>query len=596
MTYAKKHAASLLERDGTLIGDAVTLLAKAFDISWYDEEDGPGHGTLSFPLSDSGAAQLLPGRYIQIYDIDTTDARFTFMIEGNPDYRVIQEGEDFEQTMTVEGRGWGCAFDKVIILPSAALSVRLDTQWRLFSFASPDFPNAGSWTSADELYEYLDGVSYGFRYQQAPDGLLYPSPIGWPFNTSLNIYDPDSPPGADYVDTFWIWPTGEESSLGWAFFRNTWTADDDNIYTYAVTGDNFFTLFLEGIPVLGEADEVHCWLGWKDESTFFEAGDYSIAAVVENPDWPVALNPGGFLQNIYKLGLNNLPELHVLSSDSSWTCLFVDAGGYWPGWSPGQIIDTLILESAGRGCLISYDAHTFSDTTDTNGDAWRPADPDFDSPYIPSFAVSVGSTIMAALDQMADEGISHWHVHPDTLVLDMVRARAPSPSSAATLNGTNLRALERNATAPYANALLVQWENGYVWVEDAGEITAYQDRIEDIYSSDAASEADAIRLGKTELARRAQAGYPSIVAVVEPVSTTDCPYEAFVVGDYVTVPAVGGGTEVVRVLAIAADHDDEGNARWTVEMNAKLEVPERRTNDLLRTIGGRNQIIRGVAE
>lgn len=593
--YPRQVYAVLYDRDGVSVigGDP---LATAFDMTWYDEEDGPGHGTLSLALSEPGAAQLLPGRYIDLRDDASDDSRFTFKIEGNPEYKIVQEGEEFAQIMTVEGRGWGCAFDETIILPAAVLSLRLDTSWRLFSFASPDFPNLTGWTSAQELYEYLDGVAYGYRYQQAPDGLLYPSPIGWPYNTSLNVYDPDSPPGASYVDTFWIWPTGEESSLGWAFFRNTFTTPDDNVYTYAVTGDNFFTLFIEGTPVLGEADEVNCWLGWKDESTFFETGTYSIAAVVENPDWPVALNPGGFLQNVYTLGANNLPETNILSSDSSWSCVFVDAGGYWPGWTPGQIIDKLITESVARGALVAYNSHTFDDDQDSDALDWRPSDPDFDSPYVPSFAVQVGSTVMAALGQMHAEGLIHWHVQPGVMILDVQRARAGSPSSSATLSGSNLRALERNSTAPYANALLVQWENGFVWVVDSAEVSSFGTRVEDIYSSDATSEADATRLGNQELARRAQAGFPSVVAVVEPTSAADCPYEAFFVGDYVTIPAVGGGTELVRVLSIAFSHDDEGNAIWTLELNAKLEVPERRTNDLLRTIGGRNQVIRGVAE
>lgn len=590
--------AQLLDHTGAVVaGDP---LANAFGITWFDERDGPGHGSLSLSLSEAGAAELLPGRYINCLvstgSGGTPRVRFTFEIEGNPEYKIIQEGEEHDQIITVEGRGWGCVFDQTNIEPGANMTLRLDSSWRLFSFASPDFPNTAGWVAAQELYEYLDGVTYGYRYQQASDGLYYPAPIGWPFNTSLNIYDPDSPPGANYTETYWIWPPGEELSVGWAFFRNTFVAATDDVYTYAITGDNFFTLFLEGIPVLGENEEVHCWLGWKDEGTFLEAATYSIAAVVENPDWPLT-NPGGFLQNVYKIGAGNLPETHVLSSDDSWQCLFVDAGGYWPGWTPGQILDTLISESVARGSLSVYDSHTFTDTVDSNGDAWRPSDPAFDSPYVPSFAVEVGSSIMETLNQMVAEGLGHWHAQPGSLVLDVWRAREGTPSSSATLAaGVNLRALERNATAAYANALLVQWVNGYIRVEDSAEIIARGDRIEDFYSTDATSEADAERLGLQELARRTQTGFPAIVVVVEPTSAADCPYEAYFVNDWVTVPAVGGGTEIVRVLSIAASHDDEGVVIWTLELNAKLSVPERRTNDLLRTIGGRNQIIRGTVQ
>jgi hypothetical protein len=216
---------------------------------------------------------------------------------------------------------------------------------------------------------------------------------------------------------------------------------------------------------------------------------------------------------------------------------------------------------------------------------------DVDRPDIPTFSVEVGSTILSALGQMHDSGYINWHVRPGTLILDMYRARLPSsPSSSATLaGGVNLLAYERNATAPYANALMVQWEGGYIIVEDAAAITAYGTRVEDVYSSDAPSEQEAELQGINELIRRAQSSYPALVAAVEPTSAADCPYEAFEVGEWVTVP---GGT-IVRVLSINCTQDQEGWAIWTLELNERLDVPERRTNKLLQQIGGRNQVIRG---
>ncbi len=180
----------------------------------------------------------------------------------------------------------------------------------------------------------------------------------------------------------------------------------------------------------------------------------------------------------------------------------------------------------------------------------------------------------------------------------MVRGRAPAgPTSAATLTaGVNLVILERSATAPYANSLMVQWEGGYVVVDDTAAITAMQTRVEDGFSTDAPSEEEAIVQGENELLRRAQSQYPAIVTVVEPVSTADCPYEAFETGDYVTFPTPNGGTEVVRCLSIKCDQDDLGYAIWTLELNAKLDVPERKTTRLLQQLGGRNQVVRGSVQ
>lgn len=585
--------AQLLDYDGTPV--AGEPLAEAFDIDWYDEWNGPGRGSCSLALSLAGSAELLPGRYVNCL-IDGS-VKFTFKIEGNPEYHIIERGEEHEQIIVVAGRGWACTFDEALVYPEAPLDFLVPTSWRLFSFASPSFPNDVTWTAADELYEYLDGVSYGYRYQQAPDGLLYPSPIGFPYPLSSNVYDPLSPPGPDYLPTYWIWPTGEELSLGWAFFRKQITIPTDGAYTFALTGDNYFTIFIEGIPLLGEINEIHCWLGWQEGSIFLEAGTYMVAAVVENPDWPVALNPGGFICDIYALGVNNAPDTLVTASDNSWNSSFVDAGGYWPGWTPGQIIQKLIDEAVARSEMAIYSSDTFTAMDDTDGDEWRPFDPTFDSPYVPSFAINIGTTIMDALMQLNEEGFINWHVQPGTLILDVYRARPPgAPSSAATLAaGVNLVALERNATAPYANRLLVQWGNSqYIVVDDVAAQAAYGTVVNDVYSSDATSEADATRIGETELAKRAQGAFPSIVVGVEPTGAADCPYDAYATGDWVTVPAVGGGTELVRVLSISCRQDDMGYAVWTMELNQKMDVVQKRTNDLLRQIGGRNQIVRGA--
>ena len=146
----------------------------------------------------------------------------------------------------------------------------------------------------------------------------------------------------------------------------------------------------------------------------------------------------------------------------------------------------------------------------------------------------------------------------------------------------------------YANALLVQWEHGYVEVEDSAAITSYGTRVAGFFSSDATSSDDAEQAGRTELLRRSQEGFPAIVVTVEPTAAGDCPYEGFTLGDWVTIPAVGGGTEVVRVLSIAARQGKNGNATWTLELNQKLQVPEEQDQQLLRQIGGKLQIIQGT--
>lgn len=630
MTYPRAMTAQLLDNTGTPVSG--TPLANAFGIEFYDEENGPGRGQVSLSLSEAGSAQLFPGRYVNCLVEGTV--RFTFKIEGKPQYRVIQRGEEFDQVVSISGRGWACIMDDAITYPEYDLKFMIGTTWRLFSFASPAYPGAGAWPDAVAYQEYLDGVTtmdcYGHA-QIAPDGIWYPAPIGFPWTTnSFNLVD--AVPTANYVDTFWIRPDSSVmpnyNDPGYYFFRGEFTLGGGAPITFTVTGDNFFTLFIEGVPILGEEilnGDAWIWQGWKEQTVWLPAGTYTVAAAVYNISyadlgdgaaivWPACPaesfaggatfgSPGGLIFAAYIEGdAFSVPPTYILTSDDTWVSMYDP--DTWPGWTPGEIIQKLIDEATARGAMTIYNSNTFTATDDSNSDDWRPSVASVTRPDLPTFAVEVWSTLMNALEELDAQGWINWHVQPGTWILDVERGRAPaSPTSAATFAaGVNLVAFERSATAPYANTLMVQWEGGYVVVPDAAAITAYGTAVEDGFSTDAPSEMEAILQGENELLRRAQSQYPAIVAVIEPVSTADCPYEAFEVGDYVTVPAAGGGTEVVRVLSIQATQDDDpqsgtfGFAVWTLELNAKLDVPERKTTRLLQQLGGRNQVVRGSVQ
>lgn len=602
----RKVSAQLLDTDGSVVpGDP---LAAAFGIRWYDERNGPGSGSLSLPMSEAGALEVVPGRFVNCItsypDGSLPRVRFTFRIEGNPEITLVNEGEEFAAVLNVSGRGWTCIFDDSPTYPEVELNSRIDTPWRLFSFASPSFPNGASWANAAELYEYLDGVAVGKRFQLADNGNYYPSPINFPWPISVNNYDQGDPPGANYEPTYWIWTesgsSSEEYELGWGFFRTEFTLASDTTVTFAVTADNFFTLFLEGVPILGENEDHWIWQGWKEVSIMLSAGVYTVAAAVENVGFPgqtgpVSTNPAGFIMNAYEMDGNQTPVTLHLATDDQWTCEFVSNVDAWPGWTPGQIIDKLLDEAVARGEITMFSNMTAAATYDSNGEVWRPLDTTVDSPYSSSFAVNVGTTLLDALVQMYEEGWIQWHGQPGTFTLDVYRGREPSPSSAVTYTvGVNITSVEFASTSIYANALLVQWEQGYVEVVDAAAIASVGTKITALLSTDATSSADAEQAGRTELLRMAQEGWPAIVAGVEPTSAADCPYEAFQTGSWVTVPSINGGSTVARVLSIQCQQDDMGFAVWVLELNRKMLVPERLENQLLRQIGGRNQAVRGT--
>jgi hypothetical protein len=615
--------AQLLDGDGAVVpGDP---LEKAFAVNWYDEEDGPGRGGVSLSLSEPGSAELLPGRYVNCMVAIpglTPVPRFTFKIEGNPEYSIIKRGEEHDQVITVQGRGWGCILDEAAVYPEYALNFSLETVWRLFSFASPLFPNTSQFSQAVELAEYLEGVEtadcYG-HWQTAPDGIPYPAPIGFPWPTSpFNLVDGVKTP--NYEDVFWIITPDQPdyASTGYLFYRGEFTLSELTLVTIDVTGDNFFTFFIEGVPILGEQISIAnqlMWQGWKGKPIWLPAGTYTVAAAVYNisftdrgggpRDQPACPaqgfagglrdgNPAGLLAAIYQAGDALNPPVPILMTNETWTAHYDEF--YWPGWYPSQIIDQLILEAVGHGCMTVYNSVSYSELEDSEGLPWRPFSEDYDRPDIPTIGFKVASSVMAALRVMVERGWIHWHARPGTWVLDVYRARLPNPPvpSATLAHGVNIGEYTRSSTAPYANALLSQWEGGYVVVEDAAAIASYKTKVEAGFSSDAGSEAAAELDTANELFIRAQAQFPAIVAVVEPTGPLDAPYEAYRTGQYVTGPAVGGGTEVVRVKSISCRQDPLGFANWECELNQKLDVPERRNDQLLQQIGGKNQIVKGV--
>lgn len=596
MTYPRTVTARLLDTDGSTVVSG-TPLANAFNITFKDELNGPGVGALALSISEAGAAQLTPGRFVDILIEGTS--RFTFEIEGDPEYSIHGEGEEYDAIVQVQGRGWACHLDKAIIEPEVALDLKLDAPWRVFSFASPSFPNGGAWGAADELYEYQDALTALHsggqpvnRFQRVitptSDG-VYPSPISFPVPTSPNFYDPDSPPGASYVPVYWIAVTGQDLAIGYSFFRKSFTITTPDIYVLAVTADNYFTLFLEGVPVLGEQTDHFIWQGWKEETVFLPAGTYQLGAVVENVDTGLVYNPTGFIMTVHRVdSASQLPNAVSVVTDNTWTAFHVADDGYWPGWTPGQIVEKILTEALARtGGLGAFNSDSFTAFTHTGGGAW--SDSQAASQYVPAFSVEVGSTIMAALTKLHEQGQVDWHMRPGTMILDMWAWGALGTTPGVSLvAGTNLATYQRGATSVYANALLVQWEGGYVRVEDTAAITALGQRIEDLYSSEANSADEATRQGLVELEQRARDGWPAILVTVEPVSTADCPYEGFTLGDTVTIPALGGGTENIRVLSISCEQDELGYAIWRLELNQRWRSLVRESNDLLREIGGRS--------
>lgn len=611
MTYPRVVSARLLDTDASTVISGV--LDNSYDRQYMKELNGYGTGSLKIPYGEN-VSQITRGRYIQILVAGTR--RFAFKLEDGPAYNQIERGEEVEQFWSVSGRGWGCIFEEALIYPpiSLPLTQQLDYKYRQWTFASSDFPNGASWNPAIEDYEYKDGVTQGWRVEQVldpgadPDDPAddvakdYAAPMGFPWpNASKN--GNGFAPTPTYDPVYWVRADGssDPEDLGTHLFIGSFSLAGDQECQFQVTGDNYYRLWLNGVPILENIDDALGWMDYKDETLTLPAGSHVVAAAVENPDAAVDFNPGGLLlavvaMSVYPGDVATTQTLSLLTSGATdlVRTKFVPAGGAQPGWRPEQIVLQAISEAQARGEIPAYAGESFTSSLDSNGNTPDSIDPSTSIEFIPKFSMSVGQNLGDMLRQLFQEGWCDWAFDMDTPTLNLWnQGQVGSSSGASYLTGVNILGLERGSTTKYANALLIQYDGGFTEYDDLVEQAAYGARVPDMLSTDAETEEEALRQGRVEVARRIAGAQAAILLTVEPTGSGDCPEEGVLLGDYVdVVRADGTGTDSVQVLSITMDETkddtDIGYASWRLECNARWRSPQAEVVGVIKTIAGRS--------
>lgn len=624
MSYRVRLRAELLDTDcATIIADFDDEAdGRAFDIHFTDELNGSGEGSCNVPLSHPDIIEIYSGRYIRAWAVPDDDPgdeiiAFSFRIEGNPEYRQVDQGEEVSQFVSVSGRGSGVMLDDAIVQIEDTENddkLQLDYSYRQFTAFSYWYPNDGDWVLPEALYEYKDQGAAELRGRLqgvvdnagTPDDTsddvvnIYVAPIGFPWPLAYHNGDGFDPTPV-YDPTYWFiaGDAADEYEVGYHFFRGNFDLDGEQEISFFVTADNWFTLYLQGVPILGEDADMHMWQGYKEITMVLPAGFYVVGLLVHNPEVVSLAHPGAGLFNaiatsVYPGDVETSLTLSVLSSNDSEQWLSHFEATEWPGWTPGQIMLQLIQEAQTRGSLVAYSDSQFGDFLDAALGPWDSVDPDTEIEFIPTFSVRVGTGYLSVLEQLFNEGWVDWHFNHQTNELQMWAQGTVGETKSTQLvagTGGNIRGLVRGASRPYANALLIQYASGFTDVEDAGEITAFGCRVEDFLPTDAATAVEAERLGRVELQRRIADSRAAVLVDIEPLTggdNGDCPYFGFALGDYIDIPQIDGvGVDTLQVLAITCDTDAENYAVWRLEANARWRAPAVEVEGLLRQIGGK---------
>lgn len=471
---------------------------------------------------------------------------------------VVSAGERREESVLLSGEGIRAWLRQAVVHPYGGLRADSATS-RRFSFTS----ERGSW------YKTADWInaSNSQKYNMDPnDGPWNTAPAYWP----------------DVPEVWWIWGTplvlNEQGKYGnpagWCYFRYEFTvpAGTSGRHSLFAAADNFGRVYLDGEQII----EINEWSNTMRSDFTLAPGDHVLAFEVENQDFAVPSNPGGliaalFRDNILLTATGGLDDVH-------WK---VNAyPNQAPGWTPGEIMMTLLGEAEARGVRFpTWIVPTFTETTDSNGQPWGAT---------LDWVFDIGTELIDVVSQLEEVGVDIWF-DPDTFEMHMAPTRGAEKSvqtattEPVTLRiGRNLTLAEQEGKSDLKNTLAVRTDTGWVIQDDLGTSQSTYGRVEGLLSTGMSLPLSRM-VSKAVFDQKALPWTSSTYSLV-PVPGA-VPYEDFTVGDWILAPNGDGLLERVRVLSLATSESaTTGSPDYAIEFGTIAEDLEDRYNRWLRTL------------
>lgn len=572
---------------GVLVAD----LANAYSVTWQDVISDVGTGGFSLPYDDPQAVQIVPGTQVRCY-LDGTHV-FTWVVQEPPVITAVNEDEESAQEYQASGSGKANLLGDGRIYPYKGTAPQVIAQHRIYSFASPDYPNLGAWVPATELapqstidplrqanVEYTT-VSSITDIDNVVETVVVAAPLGWEVtDTGRN--------NSTMPDAFWLWGQLDTLPVGFNYFRGSFELVTETKVAVAATADNWWTLYLDGVPLLGDQGEAAGWLEHKRVDIQIPAGTYYLAAVVENISLEGLApenNPAGFLCAVYTFDEDDKLLTTVKISDSTWSALPYPTPE--PGWTPGQIVLDALAEAQARGCLVGFTCG-FDGVNDSGGNPWVGSSGA--GSYVPGYATPVGSTILDILGDLVDFGWIDWRYDgaSDTLKVWSKGTGSVTTGIDFVVDGDvttqNVVSIEYSPHHPVTTAMFVKWSNGFLEVSNDVAAAMYG-RVEGFLTVDTDKVEEATRQANLALSEVDNVDY-AIVAHIDPIRPgVDEPYLNFKPGDYVRLNNQWGVITSTKVFSISVAADDMGVATIVLELNNRLKAPDQDVFDITQALG-----------
>jgi hypothetical protein len=592
--------AVLLDRVGAVVGS----LDGYVSCEWQDVLNDDGSGTIVLPYGHPMIASATPGCQVRCsyYGLEA----FTFVVPDGAEIEAVADGEESAQTVTLSGPGRAALLERAMIYSPKGLAEAFNAQHRLFSFASPDYPYIDGFASDSYVHtewhgrdnpdpitgvgttRWMTNIEYTTVLRGEDDvveNIWWPAPVEWPI------------PQAN-----WIWGTFDSEIVGRNYFWRQFTINAEVNAGIFVTGDNGWTLYLDGLPILGEDRYDHTWAEFKVLETKLPAGTYTLAAVVENWPWPPQYdNPGAFMCGVVPLtssgetfpiaevgldipptpseptrsGKNAVDVANFLITDGTWKSLAYPLEE--PGWSAGDIVRAMVAEAQARDALDSW--LTAWNESDSGGDEW---------PLMAMFSAPIGSSVRDLLRSLVDQGVVDWDVLPGDMVLRMFNQSPAGVNVGTAFAVTGDIATQEIVAQTFSpqnepvTRLLVKWSEGYFQVEAPAEAAVWGWQ-EGFVTIDAATQQEAERRANVLLEAIKEPRW-SVVVTVDALEANR-PYYAYRKGDRITVPDENGAPKAYRVMSISVVADDYGKAGVVLELDSQLLTRFRDEDNLIRLLG-----------
>lgn len=525
---------------------ALDVVPRRFDLKTLDELQGPGGGSFKIMRDDAKLIEtpnLLDFRNVCKIYLDRKVVGGFLIQARKTDF--VNRDEKAGEFWEVSGGGLREWLHDAIV--ESFGGVKNDSQSsRVFSFASEQ----GDWYIPADWGVPIIIQQYNLNPNPGPFGT---APAEWPDAPSAN----------------WIWGVNNDAGLnpapeGINYFRYEFTVETTigtkNYSVFAAAKDDF-DIYLDG-QIIIESRELNGYAKtWRADFEMSPGNHILAARVRANGD-----GQAGLIASLFRAGdaATGTPAALLAVTDTTWVVnSYPDPV---PGWTPGEIMLTLLAEAGARGVSFpGWLTPTFTSTVDSDGVAWsRSLDWTFD----------LGSEYYNVVEKLEELVCDVW-IDPETLELNMYATRgvhrdvqSPAVQPVKFEIGRNVIRAQEEGTSDIKNALLMSTNDGWQVISDglSGSIAKYG-RIEGFVSTGASSAVSG-DLAQSVFTTRAQ---PEITSTYDIIDVDDArPYTDFFVGDWVLAPSADDENVLVsrHVMSIAIEEDDKNaNVKFAIEFD-----------------------------